>query len=375
MGTRVGFSRALVALAVSMVVTSCDRQEPVAPPATDHGGDEAVTIDVEVGLPRDGKELAEKRADFGNVAVDAHVSLSVRIVNRGAREALITGAEVEAPFETDLPQAGLTLAVGGEAAMTLAFEPKAEGDAQGMLVLTVHSGGRAEVIRVRLVGQGLRRVLRCEPEKLEFGLVPVGSSSEVSFRCENPVALPLTLEAPSLAPDIAGVIGFEFAASPAVGPIDLPPAGLLDGKMTFRPLERSFVSGSLPLVSTDGTLVASLVFQGTGVEPPADPPSCEFEVLPPDLDFGVVAPGRSRERRFGIRNLNPAPGASCVVESLRLSAESAPSFSLGIDGGFEVPPQETVEVPVRFSPAEAGPSLHGRALFVVRNGEDGRREV
>lgn len=374
MGERLGLKAAALAIAL-LGVMACDGREPVVPPVTDPGVEEIVAIDLDVGLPRDGAERAEKLADFGTVAVGTRTSLSARLVNRGDHDVLVTGSAVEAPFETDLPEAGHALSPGGEAMLVLGFAPGARGVADGILRLTVRSGDRAEEIRVRLAGRGERPALDCAPEKIEFGFVSVGSSKGLPFRCENPESIPFPVEARVSSSDLDGIVAVEWTTpSPDGGAVTVPADGLIEGRVILHPREASVIEGEIEFVSSGGSPIATLAVRGTGVEPQVDP-RCEFDVVPRSLDFGVVEPGRTRKLRFGIRNVGSATGPDCTVESLRLSADSDPAFSLEREGGFVVPPGVVVEVPVTLAPTTAGATFAGRVLFVVPDGEEPLQEV
>ena len=95
-------------------------------------------------------------------------------------------------------------------------------------------------------------------------------------------------------------------------------------------------------------------------------PPCNYEIVPPQLDFGSVENNKSVQLSFYIRNPAGNPSDECLVSTLGLAHGTSSSFALveGELAAAHVRGGEALEVPVRFAPAQDG-TYSGAVEFYV----------
>ena len=269
---------------VGLAAVSCGQETP--PPVADDGsagssgsggtsGSNSITVSV--GLPPVSGVAGGYVADFGVVPVGETRGLSVSIENHGRSEVVVRGAGLGAPFGTDLPVAGLDIAPGGMAILTLRFAPTTPTLEAVVLSLIAQSGAEALEVRIALMGLGVVPSFSCTPVFLDFGLVFVGAEVEVSFRCQNDLDAPVSVRA-----SLVG-LGSEFTVtldSDGDEPIVVPPRGAVDGRVSFRPLAEGFFLGKLHLLGAGGNPLVR-----TGIQAVARLLAACLEVLPSSVDF------------------------------------------------------------------------------------------
>ncbi len=81
-------------------------------------------------------------------------------------------------------------------------------------------------------------------------------------------------------------------------------------------------------------------------------PPCDYDVVPPQVNFGNVEPGKSLQLSFNIRNKSTNPADKCLVSTLGFARGTDPAFTLvkGPINDYEIEGGKSLEIPVRFSP-------------------------
>ncbi len=161
------------------------------------GGLQAATLTVETstgtftfslqgtGQPAEAKiEASPAVLSFGGTSVGGKLSSAATFRNVGGAPLTIESiGSVAAPFVVSgAPAPGKVLQPGEAVNVEVSFEPTAEGNFSGELVLHTSAGSSA----IALAGSaGQPGVLKFTPEKLEYGNVQVGSTASKSFSITN----------------------------------------------------------------------------------------------------------------------------------------------------------------------------------------------
>ena len=313
--------------------------------------------------------VAPFAVDYGFVPVGASSTMWLHLENLGNRE-LHAGPftlETLAGGEFELPADGqLSIAPGGQAKVAVVFTPSELSLSSARLVFESDDETLPSK-EVALLGRGGGPQLDARPRALDFGLVAVGGSRTDVVTLSNVGAdAPGTnednlrfavrandgswTETPAeLIGEATGFaiewppLGYESAGLPAGGQAGLP--------VVFSPTASGRSNATLRIYSNDfNKPVVELALSAEGTTFPR----CEYEVVPPQLDFGHVLPGATRTLSFLVRNTATSPADVCVVSPPRLAFGSAAELALVDPPASEVnlDPGETLEIAVRFSPAQ-----------------------
>ncbi|HEY3449766.1 MAG TPA: choice-of-anchor D domain-containing protein [Myxococcales bacterium] len=141
----------------------------------------------------------------------------------------------------------------------------------------------------------------------------------------------------------------------------------VDLKVKIAPISVGDKKANLKVYSNDPAKpVVIIEIFGAG----ATFPPCDYDVIPPQLNFGNVEAGKSLSLSFAIRNKATKTTDECLVSTLGFTRDTASTFTL-IDGaltGKIVRGGETLEVPVRFSPKQDG-TYGGTVEFYISSQE------
>lgn len=304
-----------------------------------HGGDLA-TADIEFtvqGLPQEMPGVAltgngvgpqiqafPNPVDFGWRTVGEEHRLPLTISNNGSRDlvvsevAMAAGSSPTVTFE-GMSATGTTVGPGDVAALTVVFAPTPDmQQTTGPIATLVFSSndlsndGRFEV---NVFGRAEVGVLQVNPEIIDFGYVAQNQTLDRVLSLFNAGTAPITIHAITLTDNPTG----EFSiVADGWGPTAASPTPGILGPSESREVVVTFTNegadsgvqwGMLRVASTDGARPdwdVQLKAQRAGS------PTCEFAIVPAQLDFGTVARGA---RRTMTANLVNTGSGECSFDS------------------------------------------------------------
>lgn len=184
--------------------------------------------------------------------------------------------------------------------------------------------------------------LSVSPASIDFGKVPVGSSTEKTLSVKN--AGTGTLTGTVTAPAPFGVV--------SGGTLSVAAGATQAVFLKFQPSAAGAASGTAVVTTNGGS--ATVPLTGTG-ETPAGP---ALSVTPSSLAFGEVAVGATSDKSVTVKNAGSG--------TLTGTATTTAPYSVVSGGSFSLAAGQTATVAVRFSPAASG-SFPG-TLQVASNG-------
>src|SRR5687768_3285060 len=121
--------------------------------------------------------------DFGSVPFGSISRRPLGIRNIGGDRLTISSAAIDTPFSHDLTGEWIVEA-GSERELTVAFEPRIDGEVTGELGLA-HDGVNGPVARIALMGRGVEPKVDLSSEMLDFGAVTVDQRKELEVVLTN----------------------------------------------------------------------------------------------------------------------------------------------------------------------------------------------
>lgn len=224
------------------------------------------------GLPPRGSSISiaitPERASFGNVAVGASRSRTIKITNNGSVRVALNRLTVSGSgFALANVPSSLTVAEGASITFEVVFEPRSVSSYFGSVPLV---SGSTAIVAIPLSGAGVSTKeasvtttaatppnVQIIPSGASFGNVPVGTSNSQTIRINNTGSV--QIEFNQLA--VSGG-GFTLADVPA--DLILGPAGSISFNVVFTPHSVSQYSASVPLLCA-GKVITSIPLSGTGV--------------------------------------------------------------------------------------------------------------
>ncbi|MCE7878204.1 MAG: choice-of-anchor D domain-containing protein [Betaproteobacteria bacterium PRO3] len=203
--------------------------------------------------------------DFGTQNVGASSQKSFQIGNLGnAPVSIISVTASPSSWQASGCGAGATLGQGVNCTMQVTFTPGSAGDQSGFLTIDV---GESTPYRIRLLGAGsggASSPFASNPASLDFGPVPIATSSAVQrVTISNPGQTTVTIAGMQF----QGLQANEFTRSGLCKPgQNLPPNGVCTTDIGFRPAASGPRSAEL-LVSTGDGRAMTLSLQGSGLVP------------------------------------------------------------------------------------------------------------
>lgn len=282
--------------------------------------------------------------DFGYVAEGERRIETLRLKSKGpgpieVRELRFLGDGQGAfTVETALP---LLVPTGDEppAELHVAFEPPRLGQvAEDLELLITDELDGSGSVKVCMSGFGGGPRLRCEEEKIDFGMVAMDEPIHRRLHCSNQGAAPggmpidpvflseVSTDHPAFSATLLGPDG--AAGGPRPGGYAVGEG--FDVEILFSPSEEAIASGELLLRTNgapSGIYAVSLVGDGRRHLP------CSLSIDADALRFGTIDRGSLVTRRVRIENLLPS---SCWIEAVQLSEGSDPSFSVEAAHGLSL---------------------------------------
>jgi hypothetical protein len=286
------------------------------------GGEELVSARGEI-------EFSPRELDFGAVWVGERVEGTLVIANNGRASTTVGLWSSRPPFEV---QDSVEVPAVGETAVKVGFRPVAAGEATGEVRLLVE--GAEKEFRTQVRGEGVAPRIS-HPGKVDFGAVRVGE------RVVLPIALGNETSRDMVDLRVA-ISGSDEAHFLLTGDLrELPAQTSGEVLVAFEPgLVRSY-RALLSVAACEACPMAGIDLVGRGGE-------SNVVASPGVLDFGPVVVGGSRERSLTIRNLGEAVARLREVRIEGTGFSAPRSLSVNLQG------HESYQLPVRFSPWEAG---------------------
>ncbi len=282
------------------------------------------------GAPADPEGRASFLLDFGTVAVGTEAVRTLTLRNGGTAELNVVPPALAAPFSSDVPAAGATLAVEGRLPIEFAFRPTETG-AQEAVVTLATDGGE---ITVRLAGSGAVPAFACTPAELDFGRVVRATSRSLDVTCTNDGEVDGALVVSAIQGDDREQFSTGLAAQD--GRVLVPAGGSLTIPVTFRAQRPGDAFAFFTVDDGEGTSVQRVILRAVTLE-------SALEIVPDGscLDFGFVAPGATARRSILLRNLGAEP---LEITAVSVAPGSDPDFSVA-DGGTAVLPADDPATP------------------------------
>ncbi|MEO8701343.1 MAG: choice-of-anchor D domain-containing protein, partial [Kofleriaceae bacterium] len=273
--------------------------------------------------------------DFGVIGIGESATRTTTVTNFAQIPITIGAAQTSAGFAVAAgPALPLTLPPGESTAFDVRFDAVANGPVTGILTLDSDDPNGATV--VALSGLGAAPVLVIEPtESLDFGPQRVGTPSFVQFVTARNAGLgSLTIVG-------AAVFGpFQHTGVPV--PITLGPEQSATFEVVFVPSFAGPAAGQFQITTTAGP--ASIALSGFGLEP----------VLAVDrtaLAFANTRTGATSAAK--LVQISNTGNTSLQIASI---AVAAPFIAIAPPSAFEIGPNGSVAIEVRFAPTAAGPA-------------------
>ncbi|MBU1698958.1 MAG: choice-of-anchor D domain-containing protein [Candidatus Eisenbacteria bacterium] len=264
--------------------------------------------------------------NFGEVTVGSTKDLSFTITNGGGGNLSGSLSLSCEPFTIISGGGAFSLGSLDSREVVVRYSPTSVGNHSCTVALNGTTCGS-----VALTGSGTPAPLgKVTPSVLDFGVVPLGYSSELTFTLKNIGSINLSGTVTETSPHYE-IIGGK-------GAYELAPNAQIQVTVRFKPVAYGYQS----CVVQTGRYTPNVSCFGTG-EADAD---CFLN--PSTLNFGDVVVGETRNRSFTILNVGDHNFTSSV-------SESCPNFEILSGGGtFTLFPGDSRTVTARFSPTTVG---------------------
>ena len=301
--------------------------------------------------------------DFGAINPGSCATQSVTCENIANESVTVVGwgpgTNTSADFSFEAFGSPQFLREGESIAVDATYCPTDLGNDRGTLALeTDNQIPRLKFVNVELLGSGGGPDIDVQPMILNFGEVSLIAPSRRTIQVSN-----VGYENLSVTEVLADVATTGAFSASAAG-FSVPTGGFYDLTVEFQPTQEGPITSELIIRSNDqDEPEVRVTLQGVGV----NLPPCNFEVVPPQLGFGVVQQGSALFRAFEIRNLAQAGlDSDCLLTSARMFPGSGPEFSLpdGDLNSVRIPAGSSQTVTVRYVP-ESQAAHSGQVEFSI----------
>ncbi|MFZ5471184.1 MAG: choice-of-anchor D domain-containing protein [Myxococcota bacterium] len=305
------------------------------------------------------------RIDFGRVAPGARASQTLTITNLGSETLSFTGFAWQGNagvYQLDHPPV-VPLEAGKTFVATVTFQPTAVVNIPTALLEVKVQAKNATGIKVPVMGEVGESCVVPIPKKLDFGLVPQGMSSQKRVDLLNRCGQQVQIGELAATVDSGGYFGLANGGAP----IGLKPGEIASVPVTFTPkVGTTDSTGRLTFKAFAGASVAYTEVPLTGTSKVFAP--CQYSVVPPALDFGLVPVGGEVTLGVAIRNDGTD---DCFVSDWLLASGSDAAFSATPTGSLLLRPGEKAVLPVQLKPTAVG-TFVGMAEGFVNHPSNGR---
>jgi hypothetical protein len=276
--------------------------------------------------------LTGQPVSIGQVNVGASGSGTLTVT--ASRALNVTGITTSAPFTVTAPTLPAALATGGTLSIPVTFTPTAAGATTGIVNVATDQG----TVGFSVSGTGMKAGFGTNPSSVSFTGQPTGVpiSSSVQFTNTGTGSETISAIRMPTAP-------WTVTGAPAVGTV-VAPGGSFTESVTYNPTVAGTNNDQLSVTSTSGTFTVPL--SGTSVTGQG-----HLTITPTSLNFGSVPVGTtSPQLSFTVTDDGNIP--------VTLNKAKAPvgTFSSpnAIAEGQVLGPNQSIQVPVVFSPGTAG---------------------
>jgi hypothetical protein len=293
---------------------------------------------VAVGSSSAPQDVTVTNSSSGAITIESEPTVTGQFGAAGTYELgdPVNGLSAVSSFPQAL-QPGQWLTVQG-----VSFNPTAPGGASGSVELSTSSANFPS-IGVPLSGIGTQLGFYGSASSVDFGSVPVGTTTQEQLTVTNGESIPVTwttTQSPASPFSVTGLPADDTTVQPGQGVLLT---------VSYTPTGTSGDSDSLVLTADDQSVQTptTIPLTGTGV---ADVEPTDVATPPAPVTFGSVPLGHNVQRVIDIANDGNLPAT--------ISATSPPSIPFGapdpIAPGLPVNPGYDLQIPVTFSPSSAG---------------------
>ncbi|MDP8238541.1 MAG: choice-of-anchor D domain-containing protein [Candidatus Hatepunaea meridiana] len=295
--------------------------------------------------------LSEEELDFEDVGLNLSCELPLTITNIGNEDLTVSDISIEGDCFTVDFEDEFTLEPDEEAEITVTFAPEERGEFEGTMTITSDDEENEEV-EVALLGVGVGAAIRCYPRTLNFDIVGIDSSEELTLRISSRGLNDLIVSDIANENDVF-VADFE-------GEITIEPARRHELTVTFTPTQGIAYADTLRIASNDpDNEIVYVPMSGRGE-------GAVIVIIPDMVLFGDVGLNRLADRVITIGNtgeLNLNIGEIFVEGAW---------FSVDLDTVYVVEPDESIDATLTFAPQEVGDF---RAMLFISSDDRQREEV
>jgi len=295
-------------------------------------GEAFVLPDIEVDPPE---------VEFGLVDVGTSATEVIAVRNVGAGSLIVASAQLGGGGEMSFsaPDIPGVIPAGGQVDVEVTYTPVDEASDVGSLTFYSDDPDEPEV-EVELIGDGRLFVdVAVSPATVDFGAVDVGDARAEIVQITNLGNDTLQLGGCSAGGDAAFSVTFDPCGAA------LAPGGTADLELTFEPDSDALFVGSVVVASDDpDTPQVTVALVGEGITP-------EIDVLPTQLDFGLLDIGQTSAMDLEIRNQGSAD-----LELGGLLLDAGAEFGLDLDpSGVVLAPGDSTFATVSYTPVDLTP--------------------
>ncbi|MCF7809460.1 choice-of-anchor D domain-containing protein [bacterium] len=296
-------------------------------------------------------EISDEELDFEGVGLGLSGELPLTISNIGMENLVISNIAVEGDYFSTNFEDEITLEPEEDREITVTFSPEERGEFEGSLTITSNDEENDE-IQVTLLGEGVGPVFYVHPRALDFGVVGIDESAEITISFRNQGLLDLIMSGFSNNNE-----AFTFDIEDEV---TLEPDENYGLTVTFTPADGIVYLDTLIFTTNDPdkeTVTIPMSGRGMGAVIIANPDT---------VRFGEVGRNRSSERVVTIRN-----EGEIDLEISEIFVEGR-FFSIDLDSIYVIEPEGALECAVTFAPEEIGDF---RATLFISSNDREREEV
>lgn len=340
-----GFSEAGLATPATLAAgQSAQVQVTFAPTATGVvGGTVAISSDapgVAPGLALSGTgvqpaiSVSPASISFGSLVDGQSKTQPVTITNTGTANLTISQLGSTA---TGVSVSGvttpLTIAAGQSSTFNVQYAPQAAGATSGSVTIASNAPNSQVSVPVSGTGVTATSTVAANPASVSFGNVNTGSSSNQTITITNTGNSSATVSQ-------IGVSGQGLAVSGVSTPLTLTPGQTASLNVKFSPTTAAAVSGSVSIVSGQGT--TSVGVTGTGVQ-------ANLAVSQASVSFSNVVTGTSNSQPIQISNTG---NASLTITAANISGAGFSTTGLSLPATLSA--GQSSSFSVQFAPQTAG---------------------
>lgn len=292
-------------------------------------------------------DVSRRKLDFGDVQLNQVKMEELSVTNPtdvAATLAMVIEGEDASAFTSSVAGTSITLEAKETRKIPVAFSPWNIGVKSARLRAMVCDA--CEPVVVDLVGMGISSVIAISPERLNFGRVSVGGTSEQRVTITNNGTQPLQFQTPRVLNDPTNV--FVVSQLPQLPNGQIMPGTTAAFVVSFKPTVAGRYYDASPGALLDVPITADNSPIGPKLSMTGEAGGSCIATMPNNLDFGTVPEGMSVTRRVDVINRCQSPVS---ITDVALSGTQGGFFTLGQAAAtFSVPVGGIVPVKVTYTP-------------------------